>query len=33
MQKAFPKSIGHMTHYVLLHVPNVDNVSAKEYWY
>ena len=27
MKKTFPKSIGHMTHYVLLHVSNVDNVT------
>ena len=27
MKKTFPKSIGHITHYVLLHVSNVDNVT------
>ena len=27
MKKTFPKSISHMTHYVLLHVSNVDNVT------
>ena len=30
MKKAFPKSIWHMTHYVLLHVPNVYNVTWHE---